>query len=391
MKRWFGLFIAIGLMFLGSTPALAQGPSAGDQVCFGGYQTVAANATPESVVLFGCGGRISSGARVRRDIISFGGNVVLEEGAQVGNDVVVFGGNVDVGGQVGHQVVSLGGNVTLEPGSVVQNNVQSFGGFVDRKEGAIVRGRVTNGAPGTRFGPTTPFMYNYANNGFGMVGGLVTGLIRSFVTALALAALGALVLVFLPDQVRLVSQTAARSALPSIGVGCLTWLVAPPLMILFVITCLGIPLAAVLGVLLAAAAVFGWVAVSMYLGERLLGSLKTVTVVPLAAMIVGLFVLWLLTELPILGGLILILVGSLALGAVVLSRFGTRPYPPAAPAISALIPVAPTAPTAPTMPTPPDAPPAPTAPTGPTAPTVPTPPAPPVPPVAPAAPSEGNP
>jgi len=50
-------------------------------------------------------------------------------------------------------------------------------------------------------------------------------------------------------------------------------------------------------------------------------------------------VLWLITSLPILGALIWLFVATLAVGAVVLTRFGTRAYPPVAP------PVAPSAPT----------------------------------------------
>jgi hypothetical protein len=61
--------------------------------------------------------------------------------------------------------------------------------------------------------------------------------------------------------------------------------------------------------------------------------------------VVGLIVLWLITSLPILGALIWLFVATLAVGAVVLTRFGTRAYPPGAP-----VPVAPVAPVAPVTP-----------------------------------------
>ena len=340
MKRWFGFLIALFLVVFAATPALAQEFERGDDLCMGGSTRVSSNETTRSVLLFGCGARIASGAHVLRDVVSFGGDVVIEEGARIDRDIVIFGGTLDVSGRVGRGITMFGGRVILQPGSVVERDVLVFGGSTDKREGAVVRGSFTRGTgirpPFTGFNP-------YGFNGFGFFADLFGGL----VTALAIAALGALVLVFLPAQTQQVSTTAAQSALRSLGVGCLTWLLAPPLMLLFIVTCLGIPLAAILGVLLVAAVLFGWIAVSLFLGEKLLRAFKTVTIVPIVAMIVGLLILWLLTELPILGGLISIFVASLALGAVVLTRFGTQPYPPVASATSALVPVAPPTPPAP--------------------------------------------
>src|SRR5574340_493148 len=143
MKRLVGLVIAVLLMAFVAQPAAAQGPSTrGDHVCFGDTTVVGSSERPQSVVLFGCGARIASGAQVRRDIVSFGGDVVIEEGASVAGDVVLFGGNLDLSGQVGHQVIAFGGNIALEPGSRVEDNVQAVGGKVNQREGAIVQGRI---------------------------------------------------------------------------------------------------------------------------------------------------------------------------------------------------------------------------------------------------------
>jgi hypothetical protein len=330
-----------------AVPVSAQGfERTGDHLCVGGVTTVGSNETPDSVVLFGCGGRIQSGARVRKDIVSFGGNVVLEQGAQVGGDIVVFGGNADIAGQVNHRVTAFGSLVTLESSSVVNNDVQVYGGFVDKKEGATVRGRfLGTGSPG----PGPIYVNPFYNGGFGTLASFFVGVVRGLVTALALAALGALVIVFLPAQLNQVAATAQRAALPSLGVGCLSWIVLPPLTLLFIVTCIGIPLAAILGILAVAAGVLGWIAIGMVLGQKLLSGLKVSTIVPIVSMLVGLLILWLVTLVPILGWLIGIFVASLAFGAAVLTRFGTRPYPPLAPATSTSL--APTTPPAPPTPT----------------------------------------
>ncbi len=354
MKRLVGLLVGLLLVFVAAVPASAQGPSSrGDHVCFGEDTVVASSERPQSVVLFNCGGRIQSGAQVSRDVVAFGANVVVEEGAKITGDVVIFGGNLELGGQVGHRVTVFGGNVDLQPGSVVDDDVQAVGGNVRQQPGSTVRGRVLSGGSSTvRVSPFffVPSIRNGLDFGFGMIASIVRGLF----VALAIAALGALVLVFLPTHTAQVSQTAQQAALPSVGVGCLTLLVVPLLAVLFVVTCLGIPVGVVLLVLFVAAILFGWIAVGMTLGERLLAALNAKNVVPLLAMLVGVLVLWLITSLPILGWLISIFVASLALGAVVLTRFGTRPYPPIAPAPAAtgtpLPPPAPPAPQAPLAP-----------------------------------------
>lgn len=346
MKRLLVLLIALACLAFVATPAFAQGPNNGDHVCFSGSDVVNGDETPNNVVVFGCGVRIQNGARVRQDVVSFGGDVVIENGVTVGHDVVVFGGNV-----------------TLESGSVVQHDVTAVGGHVDRKQGSIVRGRVNTGSSGITVGPrvfpTTPFVY--VPNIFDAGIGLIFKAIRALIATLALAALGALVLVFLPTQTAQVAATAERAALPSLGVGCLTFLVGPALVVLFVITCLGIPVGVILAIAMVAAVAFGWIAVGMVVGDRVLKALKTTTpIVPMVAMLVGLLIIWLITQFPILGDLIGLFVATLALGAVVLTRFGTQRYP--GPMSTALTPVVPPAPPAPAVPVAPPAEPTPPAP-----------------------------
>jgi hypothetical protein len=304
---------------------------------------VTAEESPDNVVLFGCNGRIQKGAQVKRDVVVFGGNLVLEEGTRVGQDVVVFGGIAQLAGEVKNDVVIGGGNVTLEPTAVVDGDLNIFGGLLDRKEGAVVRGRVERNT-NVRWNWTSP-MVAPVHNGWSFLDSTLGWFFKNLINTLALAALGALIIVFLPTQLNQVATVAQKSAAPSLGVGCLTWLIVPPLMVLFAITCLGIPLTLVLGIAFVAAIVLGWVAISVIIGDKLLNALKAKTIVPILALIVGLIVLWLITSLPILGALIWLFVASLAVGAVVLTRFGTRAYPPVAP-----VPVAPIAPTPPVAP-----------------------------------------
>ncbi len=345
MKIGMKVLFAWMLIALFATPALADGPRPNDRVCFGGNTVVTAEESPDNVVLFGCNGRIQKGAQVKRDVIVFGSNLVLEEETRVGHDVVVFGGIARLAGEVKNDVVVGSGNVTLEPTAVVDGDLNVLGGLLDRKEGAVVRGNIERNA-NVRW--TLPMVAPFRND-WNFLDSALGGFFRNLINTLALAALGALIIVFLPTQLNQVATVAQKSAAPSLGVGCLTWLVVPPLILLFAITCLGIPLSLVLGIAFVAAIVLGWVAISVIIGNKLLNALKAKTIVPILALVVGLIVLWLITSLPILGALIWLFVAALAVGAVVLTRFGTRAYPPPAP-----VSVAPTPPVASSAPTPAD-------------------------------------
>ncbi len=172
---------------------------------------------------------------------------------------------------------------------------------------------------------------------FGIVEGIMVGFVRNVIAALALAALGAILVTFLPNELRRVSDTAQQSPMPSLGVGCLTLLVALPLFVLLVVMIVTIPAAILMPFVIGAAWVMGWITLGWIAGERLMqsvnaqGSMRT----PVAAAIVGILVLALVSALPVLGWLVGLGIGSLGLGAVILSRFGTRAYPPAASPVSA--------------------------------------------------------
>jgi hypothetical protein len=364
MKHLMQVLIALAMVAIMATPAFAQGPRNGDHVCLGGSTTVNATDPVDSVVLFGCGARIQSGARVQKDVVSFGGDVVIEKDVHITGDVVVFGGNVDIAGQVGHRVTLFGGNLVLESTAVVQSDVDINGGFIDQKEGSVVQGRIVRGQPFNtgRVGAVPPVILPSAIGGgiVSGVAGLVFGIIRSIVYALALAALGALTVVFMPAQTLQVSDTAQKSAMESMGVGCLTVFVALTLGVLLIITLCGIPFGILVLLSLVVAWMFGWIALGRLTGQKLLEAIKVREILPIVAVVVGVIVLTIVSYVPLIGWLIGLFLGLLGIGAVVLTRFGTRPYPTLTPAPVALTP---TASPAPSVPAAPSAPPAPSEPT----------------------------
>ncbi len=301
-------------------------------------------ATPVSAqggrTVFGQPVTIESGERVDGDLVVFGGLVAVERGGEVDGDVVALGGSVSIAGRVEGDVVALGGPVTLRDSAVVGGDVMAAGGPVSRADGARVGGDVVEGF---RFGdlPFFPFGSNRVpgglpagpgpqievRNGSGFLS-FLRGLFTDGLIAVGLAVIALLLLILMPEQTKTVKQMSEDQPIASAGVGCLTMLVAVLVMVALALTLCGIPVAALLGIVLVMAGLFGWIALGYMVGERLLAVLNPERPLPLISGLVGVLLITLLALLvPCLGPLLSLLGLSWGLGAVVLSRGGTRRHP----------------------------------------------------------------
>ena len=310
MRKWWVLLVAVGLMLVLAPPVLAQGGQGG-RVVFGRNVTVAADEV------------------VRGDLVVFGGDVTLEPGSRVQGDVLAVGGSVRIDGEVDGDAYALGGGVFLGSTARVTGDVFSSG-RVARDPGATVLGQVVEGGREnarvrTIVRPGSPFDV-WPLNGIRAVANQLATALLTFLSALGMAALGIVVVLLAPDPTRMVAGALVASPAPSLGVGLLTLLAAVLVLPLLVLTCIGIPVAVVAVLALIVAGVFGWVAAGLALGERLLAALRQPHS-PVVEVAIGLLVLAVLVSIPCLGAVVALFVGAWGLGAVVLSRFGTTPYP----------------------------------------------------------------
>ncbi len=315
---------------------------------------------------------IKKGQTINEDVAVFGGNLVIEEGATIDGDVSVFGGVATLDGDVNGDVAMFGGSATLS--GDVDGDLVLIGGSLRLDSSANVDGECilvggTVGGDGanaincTTVGdipgftvpafirppvppsipdvPDLPKTPRTSTGGFFSTIGSVAG------QSLALGLLALLVASIVPVQLDQVSNTLAKKPAASGAVGFLTGLAGVSLItILAVLTgilifvcigLLGIPIVIALTVALAAGALLGWVAVGTLIGKRLaeVMNLTNRSLAVTAALGTAAFTLTagLLSSLPfLLGGwlwtLVAILLGCAGLGAVALTRFGTRVYPP---------------------------------------------------------------
>lgn len=318
LRKWRVLLVALVLLFVAATPALADSARGGQ-------------------VLFGRSFELPAGQVVDGDVAVFGGSVVLGAGSRVRGDVAVFGGPIDIAGQVDGNVFCFGASVRLRSTAVVEGDLFTTGELIE-ESGAVVRGhrmgalregvggRVeTPVRPRPNISPLPPSVLS-GRWFWEPFGSLLNGFFRAVLGTLAMVAVGVLIVLLVPGLLQTVSETLTAHPLPSIGVGLLTGVVAVVVIPLLAITCIGLPL----GLLaLALAVLFGWIAAALALGDRLLEALKQTRRETLLSVVVGVVFLALLANVPCLGWLVGLLIAAWGLGAVVLTRFGTVPYTPA--------------------------------------------------------------
>ncbi len=309
MKRWWKAVLIALLALAWANPALADGFQDG-QVVFGGSYT------------------LRSGETLNGDLVVFGGNATVEAGATVDGNLAVVGGSAEVYGRVNGDLAVMGGTAFLGAEAVVEGDAVVMGGVLHRDEGARVLGQqVVEGSP-------TPFIWPGLN--LPAVASLrvqVTpwwrGLWMLF-RAFMLAALAMLVVLFFEQPTRRVAQTAVRQPVPAGGLGLLLLVLTPGTLLVLAITLILLPAALLLGFALALAALFGWLALGMEVGARLLDAFH-VDWPSVAQAGLGTFALSFVTGgldfIPCVGWIPGFLVLVVGLGAVALTRFGVQDYP----------------------------------------------------------------
>ena len=289
--------------------------------------TVFAKGLADDKVVFGGTYTLESGEVLDGDLGILGGVVVLEEDSIVAGDIVQFGGSLEVSGEVQGDIVAFGGTVDLTDSAIVARNVVSLGGSVDQAAGTQLRGNLVEN-PGAIMAPdlVQDFRMPVIRLGVSPVFNFAWLLAR----AILWAALAILVVLFLPTQTERVAHTASGQPFVSGGLGLLTAVLLPPVMLLLIITICLIPVSILLGITVAVTWAFGLISLGYVVGKRLADMAKQEWAPALAAAL-GTFILMLVVNgigmIPCVGGIVQLLVGAVGLGAVLLTRFGTQPYP----------------------------------------------------------------
>ncbi|MFL5653618.1 MAG: hypothetical protein ACJ8CB_05500 [Ktedonobacteraceae bacterium] len=241
------------------------------------------------------------------NLTTFGGKVAIN--GVVKGDIVAFNSDVVIRGTVDGNIELYGGNVILQSGSHVHGDINLYGGHWTQGTSTQMDGAVID-----RTEHVDSLLLG--NGGFRF----------SVWSLLIWVGLGILFTSLFPEHVMLVRTTVVSKARRSFVIGLLSILLAPPVLVVLIALVLSIPLAIIVGLGLIAAWALGTVAIGWHIGDYIMRKVAPHQNTRLMQLVVGLTVLVLAGSLPYIGWLISIGAGLLGLGAVFLSRFGTRLY-----------------------------------------------------------------
>jgi hypothetical protein len=251
---------------------------------------------------------------VRESIVRVGENIVIPQGASV-KSVVSVGGSVTVYGQVAEDVVAIGGSVFLKDTALVGGDTVAVGGRIMREPGALAKGEIVEvSAAGV-----SPAV-SYFTKG-GLLQGILIFRLMTFAGFVILAVI--LVALFMPQLGR-VSGVLEGDLLRNFLTGLLIALAFVPIIIVLAVSLIGIVLIPVWVILVGAAGLFGYIAVSHVLGKKTLHAFRLMDKSMMTETIVGIVLLSIVGLVPV-GGLIVKMIAVLCgLGGVYATRFGTR-------------------------------------------------------------------
>ena len=313
---------------------------------------------------------VGSDEVIRNDVAVFGEDLTIEDGAVVSGDVAVFNGNATIDGNVSGDVAVFNGSATIN--GPVSGDVAVFNGDLNLGETAVFSGDcvVFNGSitgdvpagsdcvslgvpfiasmggfmnqigqrsPGAEEAPPPPPELPHQRSFWGeMVG---TAFASLFMGLLAFGAAA----VF-PQSLERVSGSARQKPLASGVVGFLTAFAVPILLLFLLIISailtfvliglLGFSILFGLSAVYALAVLFGWLAMGTVFGGWLARILHLKNRGLKSTAVLGVVVLTLLLgaldalSLDAIQVVVTIVLLWMGLGAVALTKFGRRPYPP---------------------------------------------------------------
>lgn len=271
-------------------------------------------------------------------LVVFGGLVSLEAGSIVAGDVILLGGNAIIDGSVEGDILLVGGLLELGQDAIVEGDVAVIAGHMERNPDAMVYGKVTEGVEGP-VSIDTPgsidFPFSFPGGGdfpsIQITQNPALEFLWVLFRSIMWAAVAVLTVLFVPRHTEQVGKVAISQPLVSGGMGLLSMVVAPIALLIMIITIIGIPVALLSIFLVFVVWIFGVISLGTQVGKRLGKTFNRDWALAVSAGL-GTFLLTLVIEsinkvIPCLGWLGLLLAAMLGIGAVVLTRFGTRDYP----------------------------------------------------------------
>lgn len=251
-----------------------------------------------------------SAAQEYEGIFKIGGDVLIPGNTSISGDAVAVFGSVKVRGNLSGNAVAVMGDVIVE--GVIEGDAISVGGKVLVREGAKLGGEIVQVGPGMKI-PSRNL--NITVKKFFRSTFKLFNLISAY-------ALGILVLALFPNHVKNVTNNIDKNLGREILIGLAALILIIPLIVLTALSIIGIPLIPLILIIFTAAVFLGYLGISFFIGGKIeeLGKWDTPKYVRL---IIGITVLWVAKQIPLVVFIIVLGTVIIGLGAVLDTRFGT--------------------------------------------------------------------
>lgn len=312
-----------GDVYAAGGEVLMDGVVEGDLIVAGGAVTVSGEVTQDVRI---AGGNVTLSGEVHRNATIAGADVHVIESAHVTGNLLVASGNLVVEGSIDGDVRIGAGNVTLsnETGGAlavaaaairltsnasVEKDVMYWSDddpSID--EGATILGSVTK--------RQIPDMAKGEEFRRGLAG---MKLVAGAASAVSTLLLGLLLLRIYPVFTPRVAAVIQEQPWVTLGVGGALLAGVPLLILLCLVTVLGIPIGLMLGTMYLVTIYLGRVFVMLWAGQRLLGLIRDSPSV-VGAFVTGLIAYFIVSLIPLVGGLVTLLTMVTGLGALLITK-----------------------------------------------------------------------
>jgi hypothetical protein len=280
---------------------------------------------------------LKEGEQRSGDQVILATTIKLRPESTIDGDATLIGQKVELGAEVAGDVVVVADRLTVKETAVIRGDLVMCVDNLTRENGARIDGEVKKECTESRHTSVSNLFESgfedWQENFFVRLTSLIGG-------ALFFGALAALSTVIVPRPLIRMSRSIRQAPVVTGGVGCLTVLVAIGLTLAYVVSLLLIlplillPFVLLGWVLLGLLSVLGWVALAEPFGRFLFRMLHMDEQPRMVTAAIGGIALTVLVRMWSLfwfttwiGALMMVMLGSVGLGAVVLTRLGTRSYP----------------------------------------------------------------
>lgn len=306
-----------------------EGTVNGDLLAAGGVVNVRGTVLQDVRVI---GGQVNITGTIGGNITVTGGSVIVSDNAEITGSLVAAGGSITILAPVGKSITAGAGQLTianvvsgnvlagvgelsLTPNSEIGGNLTYYSeNNAELQSGATISGKVQHLQP-----PVTEKKTNEAAqaakqavNSLYVIWQLIS-LVSAFV-------IGTLLIMFVPTFTKRTVETINKRPGLTLGIGLLTIIITPVLVLFLLSTIIGIPLGIMLLFVYIALMYLAKIPVALYIGEKVLGYANLKKSSQLLSLLVGLIIYGLLHFIPVIGALVGVIVLLMGIGSWVITK-----------------------------------------------------------------------